>query len=380
MPHILKNGELAVCKCPEMKSNIDTTTPSTLTNGAAFVAAGVSPATFTPVNDVTHPINLMKLSSGKTALIRQTSGDPQIDKKEKILAWIQSKSAYAGEHRLDGSKELKKQMMLDFFEWLNNFCRGRGEFVLKNQNLLKFTGGIWSGQSTLTPLERKTYCDILNKQIGENIHAKDDDDKAPFMYCGFPPFPPLFPEKESDNGEGEKKEKENSKEKETPTEKEKEKRFVLICARDAYRDWWINKHTIKKNNGIMETKVQDKTLQEYWKLLQSQVDGSLSFDDFFLLEGKIDDAITILTNQTSINLGDLVKLERQTSVDSFIALLKEINNQNRGGRRKRKSKKRTRKKKGGRKRRRRKTKKRKTKKKKTNRKTNRKKRKTKRRR
>ena len=364
-PKILYNGDSALCSC---SGNEKFSGPT----GAAALAINREPNSMETTLSVAPQEMTMTLSSGRPALRRQTSNRPEVDKKEKILAWIQSKSAYGSNHTVGGAERLKQQMAMDFLEWLGNFCVGEGKYVLKNQTLLKFSGEkVTTDSPPLNSHERENYCNILQQQLSPN-HRKDygdDDAKAPFMYCGFPPFPPLFP-KESDYRTGE------IKENETPNEKEKEKRFVLICARDAYRNWWINKHTIKKDiDNVNETSGPDKILEEYWLLLQRQKRGKRAFDDFFLLEGDIDEAIRILTKQKNINLKDIVMLERQTSVDSFITLLKTIGNKKRGGRRKRKSKKRTRKKKGGRKSRR-KRRRRKTKK----RKTNRKKRKTKRKR
>jgi len=364
-PKILYNGDSAFCSC---SGNEEFRGPK----GAAALAINREPNSMETTLSVAPQVMTMTLSSGRPALRRQTSNHPEVDKKEKILAWIQSKSAYGSNHTVGGAELLKQRMAMDFLVWLDNFCVGEGEYVLKHQTLLKFSGEKVADSPPLNSRERQNYCNILQQQLSLNDRKDygDDDAKAPFMYCGFPPFPPLFP-KESGNRTGE------IKDNETPNEKEKEKRFVLICARDAYRNWWINKHTIKKDiDNVDETSGPDKILEEYWRLLQRQDTREItSFDDFFLLEGDIDEAIRILTKQKNINLKDLVMLERQTSVDSFITLLKTIGNKKRGGRRKRKSKKRTRKKKGGRKSRR-KRRRRKTKK----RKTNRKKRKTKRKR
>merc|ERR1711935_1107211 len=103
------------------------------------------------------------------------------------------------------------------------------------------------------------------------------------MYCGFPQFPPLFTEEE----------KPISGQRKKPTEEKQEERLVLICARDAYRAWWIDKYTTK-DAGIYETPGMKPELREYWDLLAEQNAENPTFDEFFLFEAKIDRAIKTL--------------------------------------------------------------------------------------
>ena len=328
---------------------------------------------------------MMVPSSGRTALSRQDSTDPTIDEKDKILAWIQSKSAYGGKHTVGDAAKLEQQMRTDFNEWMVGFCAGDGKFVLEKDKLLNFTE---KGKETfvLTPRQRLEYCKILKEQLDPHKQKIDESEhsKSPFMYCGFPPFPPLFPKGETSSGEqksGHHPAIPGTRRKQ-PAQEEQEKRYVLIRARDAYREWWIDKYTTIKHKGEIneKTEMQD-TLKEYWSLLAQQPAGKNTFDAFFLFEKKIDDAIQVLKGQPAVTLKDLVKLERETSVDSLLTLLKKLDKKKgkkkQGGYKKRKSKKRARNKRGGRKSRRKRLR-RKTKKRK--RKTNRKKRKTKRRR
>lgn len=415
---ILNDGQTAVCRCPTSR---DRTDPPTMTSmipqGAASLAAGKNlstsmemlslprrpvalvmpqgaaslaadkkrPTSMEMLSLARRPVapGMMRLSSGRTALRRQNSTDPNIDKKEKILAWIQSKSAYGGKHTVGGAAKLEEQMRTDFKEWMIEFCTGDGEFVLEKDRLLNFTE---KGKETfvLNQTQRQEYCEILKEQLDPNRRKIDDTEhsKSPFMYCGFPPFPPLFPKEETSSGEqksGHAAVPGTSRKQ--PTQKEQEKRYVLIRARDEYREWWIDKYTTTVGEGINQVERIEKTLKEYWDLLAQQPAGNNTFNDFFLFEEKIDKAIKVLKRQSNVNLDDLVKLERKTSVDSLIKLLTETEEEEgkkkQGGYKKRKSKKRARNKRGGRKSRRKRLK-RKTKKRK--RKTKRKKRKTKRRR
>ena len=384
---ILNDGQTAVCRCPTSRDRTDLGSMTSMMSrplGAAALAAG-KPTSMEMLTLPPLPASsqgMMVPSSGRAALRRQHSTDLKIDKKKKILAWIQSKSAYGGKHTVGGAAKLEKQMRTDFNEWMVEFCAGGGEFVLKKDKLLNFTE---KGKETfvLTPTQRLEYCEILKEQLDPQKQKIDESEhsKSPFMYCGFPPFPPLFPKGETSSGEQKSGHLATpGTSPKQPTQKEQEKRYVLIRARDAYREWWINKYTIREGEGINQTERMTATLKEYWDLLAQQSAGQNTFDDFFLFEEKVDDAIGELQKKANVNLEDLVKLERQTSVDSLLTLLTELEEEKekkkQGGYKKRKSKKRARNKRGGRKSRRKRLK-RKTKKRK--RKTKRKKRKTKRR-
>lgn len=392
---ILKNGDTAVCRCPPNRdsTNLGSMTPMMSRplgrRSAAALAAGkdIKPTSMEMLTLPRRPVVpqvMMRLSSGRSALKRQYSDDPNIDKKKKILAWIQSKSAYGSKHNVGGAAELKQQMRRDFSEWMRKFCSGDGKFVLINKKLLNFTD---QDKETffLTRPDRIKYCEILNVQLDPDKRKTDgtEHSQSPFMYCGFPPFPPLFPEGETSAGEQKSGHSAiPGRVPKHPEAEEQEKRYVLIRARDAYREWWIDKYTTIKHEGEIneKTEMQD-ILKEYWSLLAQQPAGKNTFDDFFLFEDKIDEAIKELQKKDNVNLEDLVKLERQTSVNSLLTLLTELEEEEgkkkQGGYKKRKSKKRARNKRGGRKSRRKRLK-RKTKKRK--RKTKRKKRKTKRRR
>ena len=387
---ILNDGQTAVCRCPTSRerTNLGSMTSMMSPSGrgsAAALAAGKNMHLMRPTSmemltldygSSVAPRDMMRLSSGRTALRRQTSAGPTIDEKDKILAWIQSKSAYGSKHTVGGAAELEQQMKTDFMEWRDKFCSGDGKFILEKEKLIKFTDD--RDTFVLTPADRRMYCEILNEQLDPDKRETDETEhsQSPFMYCGFPPFPPLFPKGKTSSGE------QKSGQKRKPAAEEQEKRYVLIRARDAYREWWIDKYTTIKHKGEIneKTEMQD-TLKEYWDLLAQQRVGQNTFDDFFLFEDKIDKAIQVLKGQPAVTLKDLVKLERKTSVDSLLTLLKKLDKKKgkkkQGGYKKRKSKKRARNKRGGRKSRRKRLR-RKTKKRK--RKTNRKKRKTKRRR
>ena len=387
---ILNDGQTAVCRCPTSRYRTDLGSMTSMMNrplgrgSAAALAAGkdlkpTSMEMLTLPRPPASPPGMMVPSSGRTALSRQYSTDPNIDEKDKILAWIQSKSAYGSKHTVGGSAELEQQMRTDFKEWMGKFCTGDGKFVLEKEKLINFTE---EGKDTfvLTQTQREEYCKILNEQLGHDKRETDgtEHSQSPFMYCGFPPFPPLFPKGETSSGEqkrGHTAIPDTSRKQ--PAQKEQEKRYVLIRARDAYREWWINKYTTTEGEGINQTEGMTATLKEYWDLLAQQHIGQNTFDDFFLFEDKIDKAIKVLKRQSTVTLKDLVKLERKTSVDSLLTLLEKLDKKKQGGYKKRKSKKRARNKRGGRKSRRKRLR-RKTKKRK--RKTKRKKRKTKRRR
>jgi len=374
------NGDTAVCDCGPQSPP-----PAIPINSAAGLAIGET----IPPPTIQTPPPMIRLSSGENVpvLQRQHSKDTNVSREQKLLSWIKSKSAWTSNCRMDASKrlrELQQTMIDEFKEWKLLFCEGVGpkEYIV-TKKLPKQDKG--ENDFTLTSADRKRYCEILDtqldsKSVGYDIeYTGKDDANNSFIHCGFPPLPPLL----SPNPEVT-----------TEVKQSREERMVLLVARDEYREWWINKHTYQVEGDGYPTSNQDKKLELYWDLLQGQTCSHTgSFDDFFLLEEKVDTAIKLLEDNPSkeITIEMLTTLERQTSIGGLIAILGdngeggESKESKEGGYRKRKSKKRTRKKKGGRKtrrkRHRRKTKKRKTKKRKTKkRKTNRKGRKTKRRR
>ena len=376
---IMYNGDTAVCDCRPQSP------PSAIPINSA---AGLATMIPTPPPMIQTPPPMIRLSSGENVpvLQRQRSRDTTVSREQKLLSWIKSKSAWTSNCRIGASDRLtglQETMISDFKEWKLLFCQGVGpkEYIV-TKNLPKQDKG--EKDFTLTSGDRQKYCKILDTQLdsksdGYTIKYKDKDDaNNSFIHCGFPPLPPLLVPSPNVTME---------------VKQSREDRMVLLVARDEYREWWINKHTSQVEEDGYATSKQDENLKLYWDLLQGQTCSHTgSFNDFFLLEEKVDTAIKLLIDipPKEITVGLLARLERQTSISGLIAILgdneegesKEGGESKKGGYRKRKSKKRTRKKKGGRKSRR-KRRRRKTKKRKTNRKrrkTKRKKRKTKRRR
>ena len=371
---IMYNGDTAVCDCGPQSPP-----PAIPINSAAGLATMIP----TPPHMIQTSPPMIRLSSGENVpvLQRQRSRDTTVSREQKLLSWIKSKSAWTSNCRIGASDRLaglQETMISDFKEWKLLFCEGAGpkEYIV-TKKLPKQDKG--ENDFTLTSADRKRYCEILDtqldsKSVGYDIeYTGKDDANNSFIHCGFPPLPPLL----SPNPEVT-----------TEVKQSREERMVLLVARDEYREWWINKHTYQVEEDGYETSNQDTKLKLYWDLLQGQTCSHTgSFNDFFLLEEKVDTAIKLLGDNSSkeITIEMLTILERQTSINDLIAILgdngegetkeggeskegdksKKGDESKKGGYRKRKSKKRTRKKKGGRKSRRkrlkRKTKKRKRK-------------------
>ena len=147
---ILNDGQTAVCRCPTSKDRTNLGSMTSMMSrplgrrSAASLAAGkdlkpTSMEMLTPPRLPASSQGMMVPSSGRPALSRQYSTDPTIDEKDKILAWIQSKSAYGSKHTMGGAAELEQQMRKDFMEWMKEFCTGDGKFVLENEKLINFT-------------------------------------------------------------------------------------------------------------------------------------------------------------------------------------------------------------------------------------------------
>lgn len=387
---IMYNGDTAVCDCGPQSPP-----PAIPINSAAGLATMIP----TPPPMIQTPPPMIRLSSGENVpvLQRQRSRDTTVSREQKLLSWIKSKSAWTSNCRIGASDRLaglQETMISDFKEWKLLFCEGAGpkEYIV-TKNLPKQDKG--EKDFTLTSDDRQKYCRILDTQLdpdkSDTGYIGKDDANNSFIHCGFPPLPPLLVLSPNVTMEEVKQSRED--------------RMVLLVARDEYREWWINKHTYQVEEDGYETSNQDTKLKLYWDLLQGQTCSHTgSFNEFFLLEEKVDTAIKLLGDNPSkeITIEMLTILERQTSINDLIAILgdngegeakeggeskeskegdesKESKKTKKGGYRKRKSKKRTRKKKGGRKTRR-KRRRRKTKKRKTNRKRRKTKRKTKRRR
>ena len=353
------DGQTVVCDCGPNQ-----TPPAIPINSAAGLAMGST----TPPPMIQTPPTMVRLSSGHDVpvLKRQSSSDSIATREQKLLSWIKSKSAWASKCRIgahDKLRKLQETMISDFKEWKLLFSEGGEpkEYIV-TKKLPNFHGG---DDFTLTSDHRQKYCKILDTQLllsksddyTIEYTGKDDANNS-FIHCGFPPLPPLLAPNPNVTMEEVKQSRED--------------RMVLLVARDEYREWWINKHTSQVEEDGYATSNQDEDLKLYWNLLQGQnCSHTGSFDDFFLLERGVENAIKLLEGQPSHQLTTamLTELERQTSISGLIAIL--INNEDkdnvdeankdedtadeansetkRGGRRKRKSKKRTRKKRGGRK-------------------------------
>ena len=357
---IMYNGDTAVCDCGPQSPP-----PAIPINSAAGLATMIP--TPPPMIQTSPP--MIRLSSGENVpvLQRQRSRDTTVSREQKLLSWIKSKSAWTSNCRIGASDRLtglQETMISDFKEWKLLFCEGEGpkEYIV-TKNLPKQDKG--EKDFTLTSDDRQKYCKILDTQLdpdkSDTGYIGKDDANNSFIHCGFPPLPPLRVPSPNVTME---------------VKQSREDRMVLLVARDEYREWWINKHTSQVVEDGYATSKQDENLKLYWDLLQGQTCSHTgSFNDFFLLEKKVETAIKLLGDNPSkeITIEMLTILERQTSINDLIAILgdngegeaKEGGESKEGGRRKRKSKKRTRKKKGGRKSRRkrlkRKTKKRKRK-------------------
>ena len=362
------DGQTVLCDCGPNQ-----TPPAIPINSAAGLAMGST----TPPPMIQTPPTMVRLSSGHDVpvLKRQSSSDSIATREQKLLSWIKSKSAWTSNCRIGASDRLaglQETMISDFKEWKLLFSEGGEpkEYIV-TKKLPNFHGG---DDFTLTSDHRQKYCKILDTQLdpdkSDTGYIGKDDANNSFIHCGFPPLPPLLAPSPNVTMEEVKQSRED--------------RMVLLVARDEYREWWINKHTSQVEEDGYATSNQDEDLKLYWNLLQGQnCSHTGSFDDFFLLEKKVETAIKLLGDNPSkeITIEMLTTLERQTSISGLIAIL--INNEDkdnvdeankdedtadeansetkRGGRRKRKSKKRTRKKRGGRKSHRRKTKRRKRK-------------------
>ena len=137
---ILNDGQTAVCRCPTSRDRTDLGSMTSMMRrplgSAAALAAGKDLKKPTSMEMLTLPRlpssqGMMVPSSGRTALSRHDSTAPTRDEKDKILAWIQSKSAYGGKHTVGDAAKLEQQMRTDFNEWMVGFCAGDGNFVLE---------------------------------------------------------------------------------------------------------------------------------------------------------------------------------------------------------------------------------------------------------
>ena len=334
------DGQTAVCDCGPNQ-----TPPAIPINTAAGLAirATTPPPTIQTLR-VSSPENVPVLQ-------RQDSTNSDISREQKLLSWIKSKSAWTSNCRIGASDRLaglQETMISDFKEWKLLFCEGAGpkEYIV-TKNLPKQDKG--EKDFTLTSDDRQKYCKILDTQLdpdkSDTGYIGKDDANNSFIHCGFPPLPPLLAPSRNVTMEEVKQSRED--------------RMVLLVARDEYREWWINKHTSQVGEDGYATSNQDTKLKLYWDLLQGQTCSHTgSFNDFFLLEKKVETAIKLLieTPPKEITVGLLAKLERQTSISGLIAILGdneegeskeggESKKSKEGGYRKRKSKKRTRKKK-----------------------------------
>ena len=296
---IMHHGDTAVCNCGPQSPPPDIP-------GAAGLVTMIPPP-------------MIRLSSGENVpvLQRQRSRDTTVSREQKLLSWIKSKSAWTSNCRIgvpDRLAGLQETMISDFKEWKLLFCSGEGpKKYIVTKNLPKQDKG--EKDFTLTKDDRTRYCEILDTQLDSNSddytikYIGKDDANNSFIHCGFPPLPPLLPPSPDVTKE---------------VKQSREDRMVLLVARDEYREWWINKHTSQVVEDGYTISKQDENLNLYWDLLQGQTCSHTgSFNDFFLLEKKVETAIELLINTPSkeITVDLLAKLERQTSISGLIAIL-----------------------------------------------------------